>query len=250
MTPLTPRERAATLFKEISLLRWTRRSDAHALFALDPMAAGRWARYPGTRAYGLGETPLNYVPEAPPPSGKAGCILFGYMDERKGIDRVAAALESGCEGLELKLYGEPAPEYAARLEREIARMKTGGVRVEEHLSRLPYREALDAMAASRVALLSFGWVPPGSRVLLEAAAAGTPAIGSTRGAVGHLIRTHGLGLTVDPDDTVGLRAAIGELAMDPETPRRYSQRLRAYADEVNGGHYRGEIRRAFGLSGR
>lgn len=246
-TPLSPKERLSALYKELNLLRWTRRPDSHALFALDPNAAKRWARYPGARAYGLGETPLNYLPKAPPPEQRSGCILFGALDERKGIDRVAAALAEGCEGLELRLYGKPVGGYESRLEEEIARIRAGGVEVEARLERVPYEEALDGIARSRAALLSFGWVPAGSRVLLEAAAAGTPVIGSTKGAVGHLIQAHDLGRAVDPDDTVGLRRAIQELAMAPAPSQRYAAGLAAYARELGGERYRREIRGALGL---
>lgn len=246
-TPLGPRERFSALYKEFNLLRWTRRPDSHALFALDPNAAKRWARYPGTHAYGLGETPLNYLPNVPPPQERRGCILFGALDERKGIDRVAAALAEGCEGLELRLYGKPVAGYESQLNEEIARIRAGGVKVEARLARIPYEEALDSIARSRAALLSFGWVPAGSRVLLEAAAAGTPVIGSTRGAVGHLIQARDLGRAVDPDDAEGLRRAIQELAMAPTPSQRYADGLAAYAQELGGERYRREIRGALGL---
>lgn len=246
-TRFTAAEWAGALFKELNLLRWARRRDSHALFCIDEAAAARLSRYPGAHAYGLGEPPLSYLAESPPASEKEGCILFGYMDERKGIDRIATAVEEGCEGVRLRLYGEPAPEFRDRLEHEIARMRAAGVEIETRLERLPYEEALAGIGKARAALLSFGWVPVGSRVLLEAATVGTPVIGSSRGAVGHLIRTHGLGLTVDPDDSDGLREAIISLSSDPTAPQRYAANLRAYAEELNGGRYRRTIRAAFGL---
>jgi glycosyltransferase involved in cell wall biosynthesis len=246
-TPLGLKGWASALYKEMSLLRWSRRRDAHALFALDPLAAERWRRYPGVRAYGLDETPLNHLPKSIPADEKEGCILFGHMDERKGVDLIAAALAEGCEGLGLRIYGEPVAEFEDRLQEEIGRMRDGGVEVDARLRRLPYEEAMEGMARSRAALLSFGWVPAGSRVLLEAAAAGTPAIGSTQGAVGYLIRSHGLGVTVDPGDARALRTAIQDLALGPDAPQRYAERLRAYARRLDGEAYRREVRRAFGL---
>ncbi len=246
-TLLGPKDLAAALYKELNILRWSRRRDAHALFALDSLAADRWSRYPGTRSVGLDETPLNYVPATVSPSEKSGCIIFGQMDARKGLGRIAAAVSEGCEGLEMKIYGAPVADYEQQLGEEIQRMRDGGVLVDTRLARLPYDEAMDSIARSRAALLSFGWVPAGSRVLLEAAAAGTPVIGSTQGAVGHLISTHGLGVTVDPDDSGALRKAIQELTMDPSAPERYGEGLRSYAKRLNGDSYRREIRRAFGL---
>jgi len=246
-TRFTAREWASALFKEANLLRWARRSDAHAFFCIDAAAARRLSRYPGARAIDLGEPPLSYLPEARPPEEKDGCILFGYMDERKGVDRIARALEHDCEGLRLRLYGEPAPEYAGQLAREIDRMRRGGVEVETRLERLPYKEALDALAEARTALLSFGWVPIGSRVLLESAAAMTPVVSSARGAVGHLVRKHGLGLAVDPDDATALREAIRDMAMDPTSPQRYGPALAAYAEGLGERCHRSKIRTALGL---
>jgi glycosyltransferase involved in cell wall biosynthesis len=242
------REWASAAFKELNLLRWARRSDSYAAFCIDGYAARRLSRYPGIDAHDLGEPPLSHFPDAVPPGEKSGCILFGHLDERKGVDRIAAAMESGCEGIGLKVFGEPAPEYRQQLEHELERMRKGGVLVDARLHRLPYAEAMEGIARSRTALLSFGWVPVGSRVLLEAAAAGTPVIGADRGAVGHLVRGNGLGLTVDPGDPAALRAAIQALAMDPGAPQRYAASLGAYSEKLSERRYRRKIRRAFGLS--
>lgn len=246
-TPLSPKAWGQAAFKEANLVRWSRRRDAHALFALDPLAGRRWARYPGVRSFALDETPLNYLAKPRPISERRGCMLFGQMDKRKGIERIADALGEGCEDLELKLYGNPVPDYEKRLLELLEKMRSGGVRVDAQLRRLPYAEAMDSMAASRVALLSFGWVPAGSRVLLEAAAAGTPVIGSNQGAVGYLIRKHRLGISVSPSDTAGLRGAIQELTSDISAAQSYGENLRAYAERLDGRTYRREIRSAFGL---
>lgn len=247
-TRLSPDTWMKAAYKEANLVRWSRRSDAHALFALDPLAGRRWARYPGVRGFALDETPLNYLAEPRPASERSGCMLFGQMDERKGIGQITEALGEGCEGLELKIYGNPVPDYEQQLLRELERMRSSGVKVDAQLRRLPYEEAMDSMAASRVALLSFGWVPAGSRVLLEAAATGTPVIGSDKGAVGYLIRKHGLGISVSPNDIAGLRSAIQELTSNSSATEPYAENLRAYAEKLNGRSYRREIRRAFGLA--
>jgi glycosyltransferase involved in cell wall biosynthesis len=240
-------EWASALFKDLNLLRWARRPDSHAVFCIDGYAAARLSRYPGIDAFDLGEPPLSYLPTTVPVEQKSGCILFGHLDERKGVDRIASALAHGCEGLQLKVFGEPAPEFRDQLDRDLDRIRAAGIEVDARLARLPYEEAMDAIARARMALLSFGWVPVGSRVLLEAAAAGTPVVGSGRGAVGHLIRNNGLGLTVDPDDSGAMRQAIQELALDPDSPRRFSPALAAYAESLNEHRYRVKIRRAFGL---
>jgi len=238
---------ARAVFKELSVLRWAQRKDARAIFALDSMAARRWSRYPGADVHPVGEAPLSYLPDRQPPELRRGCMLFGYLDERKGIGRIADAVSRDCEGLLLRLWGESAPGYEATLAAEIERMRSAGVEVDARLERVPYEEALDTMAASSAALLSFGWVSPGSRVLLEAAAAGTPAIGSIRGAAGYLIAKHDLGAAVDPSDTAGLRAAIRELGLGSAGAERLSGPLRKYAEAHDREHYGREIRGALGL---
>jgi glycosyltransferase involved in cell wall biosynthesis len=246
-THLSAAELAGALFKEANVIRWMRRPDAHALFSFDPVASRRWDRYPRSNTYYLPEPPLNYRPHPRGAEEKDGCVIFGYLDARKGLDRIVTALEPGCEGLRLRLNGEVAPEYEGQLEAEIARIRAAGAEVETRLERLPYEEALDDLAAARVALLAFGWAPPGSRVLLEAASAGTPVVGSSQGAVGHLIRKHGLGRAADPADAAALREALLGLALDPQAPDRYAQNLSSYADRLNANQARAQIRRALGL---
>ena len=174
-------------------------------------------------------------------------MLFGYFDPRKGMDRVAAALASGAEGLDLALFGDVAPEYRERLRAELRRLEAGGVRLQTDFRRVPYELAMEKMASSRCALLSFGWRPSGSRVLLEAAAARTPVVVGSDSAVGHLVERHGLGLTADPADPGALREAILSLALDPTAAARYEDGLRRYAEELHGDRFAAEVRKALGL---
>jgi glycosyltransferase involved in cell wall biosynthesis len=174
--------------------------------------------------------------------------MFGHIDERKGMDRLAAALAEGCEGLELSAYGAVAPEYWQRLEPELAILRAAGIQLDTDFRRVPYAEAMARMASSRCALLSFGWRPSGSRVLLEAAVARTPVVVGNDSAVGRLVERHDLGLTANPSDPVELREAILALAEDPQAPDRYAENLRRYAEELHGDRFPVAVRAAFGLS--
>jgi glycosyltransferase involved in cell wall biosynthesis len=248
--PLTPRERVRALFKERNIDRWRRREDAHAIFGLDVDAVAGWARRRGAKAIWLPEPPLEVEPKPRPASERSGALLFGYMDERKGVDRLGAALSRDAEGLQLTILGDVAPEYHGRLEAELARMESAGIRLETDLRRVPYADAMTQMASSRCALLSFGWRPSGSRVLLEAASARTPVVTGNDNAVGRLVERYGLGLTVDPADPDGLREAILSLAMDADAPVRFEKGLRHYAEEVHGDRFEPELRAAFGIDQR
>lgn len=245
--PLTPRERLSAAFKEWNIRRWRLRADAQVLFGLDAEAVKRWNRRPGAPAHWVPEPPLEVIPRARAASEKSGCFLFGYFDERKGMDRLAAALGEGCEDLELSLFGDVAPEYREQLNTELARLEQGGVRLNTDFRRVPYDQAMEQMSRSRCALLSFGWRPAGSRVLLEAAAARTPVVTGSGAAIAKLVDRYGLGLTADPDDPEALRRAILSIALDPAAPEHYEAGLRHYAEELHGSRFAGEVRGALGV---
>ena len=173
--------------------------------------------------------------------------MFGHIDERKGMDRLVAAFSEGCDGLDLSVYGAVAPEYRQRLDAEMAQLRGSGIRLDTDFRRVPYDAAMGRMARSRCALLSFGWRPSGSRVLLEAAVARTPVVASSDSAVGRLVERHGLGLTADPADPTALREAILALANDPEAADRYAESLRRYAEDLHGDRFPLEVQSAFGL---
>lgn len=245
--PLSPRERASALFKELNIRRWRRRADAHEIFGLDAEAVKGWQRRSGAAARWLPEPALEVEPPALPAAEKHGSFMFGYIDERKGMDRLSAALGSDCDGLELSIYGEVVPEFRQQLEAELETMRSGGVVLDTDFRRVPYEQAMERMASARCALLSFGWRPSGSRVLLEAAVARTPVVVGNDSAVGHLVERHGLGRTADPNDPEALREAI--LALTGDTGLEgYRENLRRYAEELHGDRFPGEVRAAFGLS--
>lgn len=245
--PLSPRERASALFKERNIRRWRAREDAHEIFGLDMEAVKRWRRRRGATARWLPEPRLETVPSPRPAAERRGCFMFGYIDERKGMDRLSAALASGCERLELSIYGEVAPEFRQPLEVELEKMRAGGIVLDTDFRRVPYEQAMERMASSRCALLSFGWRPSGSRVLLEAAVARTPVVVGNDSAVGRLVERYGLGRTADPSDPSRLREAILGVVRDDEAGA-YAESQRHYAEELHGDRFPIEVRAAFGLS--
>ena len=245
--PLSVRERAGAHFKELNIRRWRRRPDAHEIFGLDTEAVKGWQRRRGATARWLPEPRLEVEPELVPPAEKSGCFMFGHIDERKGIDRLVAAFSEGCAGLDLSMYGAVAPEYRQLLDSELAQMRAAGIQLDTDFRRVPYDEAMERMARSRCALLSFGWRPSGSRVLLEAAVARTPVVAGSDSAVGRLVERHGLGLTADPADPAALREAILTLSEDPEAADRHAESLRHYAEDLHGDRFPLEVQSAFGL---
>ncbi len=246
--PLSPKERGQALVKELSLARWRRRRDAHVLFGLDVEAVKRWERKRGAPARWLAEPRLEVQPVPRPAAEREGCFMFGYIDERKGLDRLAVALSEGCDGLPLTIFGAVAPESRGQIDGYLAQLEDSGIRLATDQRRVPFASAMEQMGRSRCALLSFGWRrAPGSRVLIEAANARTPVVVGNDNVAGKLVERHGLGLTLDPDDPQAIRQAILDLALDPEAPARFEDNLRRYAEEVHGDRFAVSVREAFGL---
>ncbi len=92
-TRLTPREYVRARALEHFVTTWRARADAHSIWTLDEAAAYRWRLGQGARSVWL---PEPYVQGAPDPvMQRTGVLLYGALAPRKGIDRLAAAVETG-----------------------------------------------------------------------------------------------------------------------------------------------------------
>ena len=239
-----PTGRLRARFKDHLLARWARRGDAGALFVVDREAARLWGGG-GRAAFWLPEPPLDTPTHPQPWPRRGGAVLFGYLDSRKGVDRVADALLADPAAGPVVLAGESAPEFRAELEGHVARAQAGGADLQLRLGRLPGDEAMRMLGSARCALLSFGWRPSASRVLLEAAASGTPVVGSGHGTVGHLIRSHGLGIAVDPRRPREIAAGIRRLTEAEANP--YAAGLDRYARQMAGAGFAEAVAAGLGL---
>ncbi len=226
-TPLSPHEWGNALVKEALVRAFCRRRDAHAVLTMDPLAAERWARSARAPAFALPEPP---VPPVPAVSTHSGVVVYGALSERKGIGHVTAALSSGADGLRVVVAGRADPDYAPLLDRELAALRGAGVRVEEHRGWIEDADALALLASAACAAVLYVGHKGTSRVLVEAATAGTPVVAHDEGLLGALVRRHGLGLTVNARDPAAVRAALIELTADPAASRaRYAARLGEFA---------------------
>jgi glycosyl transferase family 1 len=208
-TQLSPRERLSAIFQDRLVARWRQRDDAFAVFTMDPGAAERWSHRRGCQAIWLPDAPPSLP--TPSPGSRDGCLLFGYLEPRKGIGLLARALSEGAAGLRVTIAGSPAPEYREQLESEIDEMRAGGVEVKAHLRRISDAEAATSLASVRCVVLPYLDHYGSSGVLAESAALQTPVVSTSEGLLGHTVREYELGLTVDPTDAAALRAAILEL---------------------------------------
>lgn len=235
-SPLAPRELLRAWFLESLVRRWQRRSDAHALLTLDEVAARRWSKH--GRAFWLPEPPVVSIPA--PAVERVGCLLYGTLASRKGLDLVARAVSLAPTSLQIVLAGEVDPSFREPLERDTERMRSAGADVELRLHRHTEDEGLRAIAAARCVLLPYLNHYTASRVLLEAATVGTPVIAHERGLVGHLVRLHGLGLSLDCSDPLALREAMLELA-ERQSPGRYLESLQRFAERYSDDRFRAAV---------
>ncbi len=244
-TKLGPRERLSALFQDRLVARWRWRDDAFAVFTMDRGAADRWSQRRGCKAV--------WLPDAPPslpaasPEARDGCLLFGYLEPRKGVGLLARALGEGAEGLRVTIAGAPAPEYREQLEGELEEMRAGGIRVDAMLRRISDAEAATCLASARCVVLPYLDHYGSSGVLAESAALRTPVVSTSEGLLGHTVREYGLGLTVDPTDAAALRAAILELNQ-AGSGERFAAGMRRYIEAHSPEAFAGAARAGVGLA--
>ncbi|HEU4735703.1 MAG TPA: glycosyltransferase [Solirubrobacterales bacterium] len=226
-TRLRPQERLSALFQDRLVTRWRRRDDAFAVFTMDRGAAEHWSRRRGCKAVWLPDAPPSLP--APPPGTRDGCLIFGYLEPRKGVGLLAGALADGAKGMSVTIAGSPAPEYREQLEKELDQMRAGGVRIDAQLRRISDAEAAKTLASARCVVLPYIDHYGSSGVLAEAAALRTPVVSTGEGLLGHVVREYELGLTVDPTDAAALRAAILELDQAGSS-ERFAPGMRRYIE--------------------
>jgi len=222
-------ERAKANAKEFVVAAWRRRADANAVLALDEEAARRWSARRGAPAYWLPEPTVPRVDLPDRERKRSGCILYGALAERKGIDLVAQALTLEPTAMRLTIAGEAAEAFRPALERYVREMVRSGVEVDLRARRQEEEKGLLALASAKCALLPYPRHDGMSRVLVEACSVGTPVIVHDRGLLGHLVREHRIGRAVDCRDPSALREAILALAGEGADTTAYDAALARFA---------------------
>jgi len=231
-TPLSLRARAAALTFDTLVSAWRRRSDAHAVLTLDEVAAQRWAQRPGAPARWLPEPWVEWREPPRPWDQRRGCVLFGALTERKGIELLAAAVRRASSPPPVVLAGVVDPGYQARLHEQVRRMEAAGAEVELRPRWHSGEEGLEVLARARCAVLPYQDHFGMSRVLVEAATVGTPVAVHANGLLAHLVHTHSLGLVVDCTDPGALAGALEDLTATA-APAARPEALRHFADRYS-----------------
>lgn len=244
---LSAADRPAALGKEWALRAWRRRRDAQAVFTLDEEAARRWAHHRGAAAHWLPEPPVAPLAPEVRASRRDGCVLYGALAPRKGLGLLARALTVEPTHLRLILAGSAEASYLPELERHAAIMAASGVDVDLRPQQHSEIDGLVVLASANCAVLPYPLHSGMSRVLLEACTVGTPVVAHRFGLLGHLVRAHGLGLSVDCTNPRELRTAVMTLA-DPARSAAHAKALEAFSARYAPDRFRAALLAGLGLA--
>ena len=206
------------------------RPDAHAVFVLDETVPPRWNRLRGAGVFWLPEPPVNSpsVNE----TRRSGCILYGALASRKGIDLLARAVALDSVSLRVILAGSVEPGFEQNLETYCEQMKAAGAQLEVRAFTHSECEGIKALSEARCAVLPYPRHYGMSRILLEACLAGTPVVTTGDGLLGYLVRRYKLGSAVDCSDPGALREAILEMCVDSDR-ERYAPFLKSFTERYS-----------------
>jgi glycosyltransferase involved in cell wall biosynthesis len=156
-------------------------------------------------------------------------LCVARLLEQKGHDVLLRALV-GAPGARLDLVGDGP--LRGRLEAEVARLGLGD-RVRFH-GAVPEPEVAALLAAADVFVLPSVIAPDGDMegipiVLMEAMAAGVPAVATRQSGVPELIADGETGYLAEPGDVDGLRAALGR-ALSERDPDARARAARAFVE--------------------
>lgn len=200
--------------KDILLLsRLNQNSNFRNLFVLDPYAAEHiQKRYKSLRCIHLPDPiqPLDYsltidksdiVQE-----GRIAFVVFGQLNERKGIGKILDALEhlpvESCKNVCLMLIGKldsSIEEYLSPRLEYLASSKS--VQFFTHFEFVSEQQIYNYFRIADVVLAVYQKHVGMSGILLTAAGMQKPVLSQDYGLMGELVRNYDLGLTVDSTDT-------------------------------------------------
>lgn len=240
-------ERATNLRKQFMLRAAIRNPHFQYLFCLDPFVIDH-----------LPQSPDQLEPEWLPdgvdcaaPSGSSDAFrsrwkvdphrqlvsLFGVLDQRKGVIETARAvsmLSSDHQAtLCLALFGplDRSDNELDRALREIEAQTRVQLIIEDRF--IPHEESQALLEASSLILLPYRRHVGSSNVLVRAACAGRPVLGSDYGALGMQIRKNQLGRTVPTERPERIAQALAAFLSDSASIPFDPVKCRAFA-EANG----------------
>jgi glycosyltransferase involved in cell wall biosynthesis len=150
----------------------------------------------GFQASRMAVKPNFVLDPGPPGIGGDGFLFVGRLSVEKGIRTMLQAMELVNPAVRLKIVGD------GPLAAEVSAAAECNPRIQ-YVGRLPLRQVLDAMGASRCVLFPSEWYETFGRIAAESFAKGTPVIASRIGAVAEIVDDGRTGFhyrTGDPQD--------------------------------------------------
>lgn len=207
--------------------RFLRRSDAYALFTLDPYAAAYWRRRT-TKAFWLPE-PFARATTVGAPAGDGALVFYGSIAPRKGLARFVAAVECMDRPRPaVSLVGPVAPGYEGAVRRLVSQLREAGAAVTTSFRWYSEDEIYALLSSASCVVAPYTRHVGMSRVLVEAASAGVPIVADEYGLLGHWVRERHLGVAVDSSDARAFAEALAQI-LSWEDRSVLKQHLRSFA---------------------
>jgi glycosyltransferase involved in cell wall biosynthesis len=197
--------------------------------SLDEYAVANWRRSHPEQAQWWPEPPASRSTGAARKEGHL--VVFGSLAPRKGITELLDALLLTERARSLTLAGRIDPGFRSEIENAVARVRDRDLDVQILDDWISDEVATDLLATASLAVIGYSRHYGMSRVMLEAAAVGTPIVGSNFGLIGKQIRDHGLGVQVDVADAAAFASAIDEVL--ERGPDHYSSGLDVFASQYS-----------------
>lgn len=197
-------------------------------------------RFPSTRTFHLSNgvdtrrfSPGSYTPAARRvlAAEREVVVLYaGLIGLAQGLDQVVAAAKAVADdaGLRFVLLGE-GPERS----RLVAQATAAGLQNLAFLDPVPFREMPSLLASADIIVITLKTDIPGAvpSKLYEAMASGKPVILVAAGEAAEIVRSHGVGIAVEPGDIQGLVRTIRDLRADPALRAQLGQQGRITAEK-------------------
>jgi glycosyltransferase involved in cell wall biosynthesis len=229
--------------EKITVDQILRRSQLHKLLCLDPFAV---KALQSSKMIHLADPVSSSPPLLSDLSGfqaelgieqhRRVFLLFGALDERKGIYQLLDAIEllhpEIAQNFCLLIVGKTNPDEQTRIQPKIAVLsQTHPVQILELYDFIPEDKVLKYFQAADVILAPYQRHVGMSGILLLAAAAGKPVLSSSYGLMGELVEHHQLGLAVDSTVPAEIAQALSHYVLEPPTTFGDRHRMSLFAEQ-------------------
>lgn len=145
-------------------------------------------------------------------AGRKTFLLFGFLDDRKGIEKLISALdlleESDFEQIQIIIAGAIEASYRQKIEVLLATLPTSVV-IKTVFEEIKGADIQRYFAISDFVLALYQHHVGMSQILVRAAIAQKPLIASDFGLMGQIVNEKCLGITTDSSDPEAIATVIG-----------------------------------------